>query len=124
MAQIYPNQLYHNTARPLDYTAQVETPEELYSTVSTDGGSIYRIIPYVGKMVHVKSQHAIYVCASVPGGPLTAVWRPAIADDGTAFFVTTPDGKVLKIGAEFIDGQGRITVTIPSPTVPIINPPA
>ena len=37
MAQIYPSQFYHNADRPLDYTAQVETPEELYSTVSIDG---------------------------------------------------------------------------------------
>ena len=108
-------QAFHQAYEPFDRSEQVQSRADLYDKE--------QVVPYVGKLVHVIDEHAIYVCSSAPSR-LTAVWRPVLADDGTAFFVTTSDGRVLKIGAEFIDGQGRITVTIPSPTVPIINSPA
>ena len=107
-------QFLHQTTEPLDKSAEVDNPEDLYN--------LEKVVAYVGKLVHVKSLRTTYVCAEAPT-PRTAVWRPVMADDGTAFFVTTPAGEVFRISATRIDGQGRITVDIPSPTVPIINPP-
>lgn len=109
-------QAFHQSDEPFDRSQQVKRTSDLFDEEW--------VIPYVGKLVHVIDEHAIYVCSSVNDSTGASVWRPVMADDGTAFFVTTSDGRVLKIGAEFIDGQGRITVTIPSPTVPIINSPA
>ena len=112
----YVSQAFHQSYEPFDRSQQVQTRTELFDEE--------KVCPYIGKLVHVIDEHAIYVCSSFNDNTGAAVWRPVMADDGTAFFVTTSDGRVLKIGAEFIDGQGRITVTIPSPTVPIINSPA
>lgn len=100
------NQLLHNTLEPLDSTLQVENEAQLLTP------SIVQ--PYVGKMVHVKSKHAIYVCAEVPT-PTTAVWRPVMSDDGKAFFITSASGDVFKITAVRDAGNvGRLQVTYPA----------
>ena len=106
-------QFFHQTTEPLDKSAEVDTPDKLYNTEY--------VVPYVGKMVHVKSLQAIYVCAEKTGGATTAVWRPVMADDGSGFFITTPAGEVFRISANRLGDQGRILVDIPAAGIRVIT---
>ena len=109
MAQPFPNQLFHNATEPLDSTARVEALADLNDRT--------KVVPYVGKLVHVVETHTIYVCAEAPLAG-QAKWRPLFAEDGTAFYLTnvTASGvdEVFKITA-IRDGvnKGRIQVTYP-----------
>jgi len=103
-----PDQLFHNVGVPLDSTSQVNDLTELNDRNF--------VVPYVGKMVHVKSEHKIYVCSYAPIGD-TAKWRPLFSDDGSAFYITNVMGsreEVFKIYVERLaDGSGRIKVDYP-----------
>lgn len=99
------NQLYHNTLEPLDSTLQVENLSELQNP------SVVQ--PYVGKLVHVKSTHTIYACADVTI-PTAAVWRPVLAENGTALYLSTEAGETFKITVTRDGGNtGRIVVDYP-----------
>ena len=51
-------QAFYQADEPFDRSQQVQSRTDLYDTE--------QVLPYVGKLVHVIDEHAIYVCSSAP----------------------------------------------------------
>lgn len=115
-------QFYLPSPLPLDQSARVATLANLNDPDY--------VVPYVGKLVHVQETQTIYICASVKkvNRVLVGTWRPALAEDGSALYLTTNgvDGEadqVYQISVQKDEQQvPRITVKLGS-SLPGIYPP-
>lgn len=96
-------QLYLNSNSPLDSSSQVDYFADLSDT--------NKVAPYQGKLVHVKADGILYVC--VEAGDAVS-WRPVLADNGTALYLSTEAGEIFKVSVKR-DGisTGRIVVDYP-----------
>lgn len=104
MVQTYANQLFHNTSEPLDATSQVEYFEDLSNTT--------KVIPYNGKIVHVKADKILYVCNKKADGSF--IWSPLFKEDGTCLYLTSASGDVFSITCQRDGGNvGRLIVSYP-----------
>ena len=97
-------QLFHNAARPLDASEQVD--------YFTDLSDVNKVVPYQGKLVHVKADGILYVWLET-GNAVS--WRPVLADNGSALYLSTEAGETFK-GYVERDGvnTGRIIVDYPA----------
>ena len=102
------SQFFHSKTEPLDKSLQVQTLQDLNDPE--------KVAPYKGKLVHVIDAKAIYICGEFdPEHGIAAVWRPVLADDGKAFYLTSDNNEVFKITATRDGGNtGRIQVTYPA----------
>ena len=100
-------QAFHQAYEPFDRSEQVQSRADLYDKE--------QVVPYVGKLVHVIDEHAIYVCSSAPSRLTAVSWRPVLADNGTALYLSTEAGETFKVYVER-DGvnTGRIMVDYPA----------
>ena len=104
--QNYANQFFYGAAGPLDATSAVDNLSDL-----TDTSANKKLIPYIGKLVHVRNEHKYYICSSVnidTNNRKVGVWSPVFSEDGTALFLRDSTGKIYEITAN----EGRLDVSI------------